>query len=328
MRAGDDLCSLRHAAIDYCEEIAVALLGKPHDIRPQEMRWGRHGAMVLRRTGERRGLWYDFSNARGGDIIALVAEIERCGVGGAIKWLRRHLSLPASERPQRMTVRASLHEEALPDEAERITAARALWQNALPGRGTAAERYFDRRRLLIPDDVWPLVRFLPGCRFRGETAPHCAVILPFTNVATGEVTAVHKIAVWPNGHPVRRTDRSKLKISAGLVKGAAIMIRPLSVAASDLCLCEGFETGLAIIAGGWRRSLFAMGGASFLAKLEPISQACRLVVCADNDENGTGLRAAVECGQRWAAAGTFVEVTWPDEVSSDFADLPRGTRFL
>ncbi|MDW9518095.1 hypothetical protein GOC53_19795 [Sinorhizobium medicae] len=327
MGAGDDLCSLREAAIDRCEEIAVALLGKPNVIRPQEFRWGRHGAMVLRRSGDRRGLWYDFSDARGGDIIALVAEVERCGIGGAIKWLRRHVTLPVSDRPQRMIVRAKSH-EAVPREAERIAAARALWQNALPGRGTAAERYFDRRGLPIPDGVWPVVRFLPECRFRGEAAPRCAVILPFTSVATGEVTAVHKIAVWPNGQPVRRPDGSKLKISAGLVKGAAIMIRPLSVAAIDLCLCEGFETGLAIIAGGWRRSLFAMGGASFLAKLEPVPRVRRLVIGADNDDNGTGLRAAIECGRRWAAAGTFVEVTWPDEASSDFADLPRGTRFL
>nr|WP_246806835.1 toprim domain-containing protein [Ensifer sp. ENS04] len=105
------------------------------------------------------------------------------------------------------------------------------------------------------------------------------------------------------------------------------MIRPLSATAIELCLCEGFETGLAIIAGGWRRPLFAMGGASFLAKTEPISQVRRLVIGADNDENGTGLRAAIQCGRRWAVAGTFVEVAWPEEISSDFADLPRGTRF-
>ncbi|RVJ12579.1 DUF7146 domain-containing protein [Sinorhizobium medicae] len=327
MLAGDDLSSLRRAAVDRCEEIAVTLLGKPHNIRPQEMRWGRHGAIVLRRTGDRRGLWYDFSDARGGDIITLVAEVERCSIGGAIRWLRRRLSLPPSERPQWMPGRAR-SPETVPDEAERIAAARALWRGALPGRGTAAELYFERRGLPIPDDVWPVVRFLPECRFRGETAPHSAVILPFASIASGEVTAVHKIAVWPNGHPVRRRDRSKLKISSGLVKGAAIMIRPLSATAIDLCLCEGFETGLAIIAGGWRRPLFAMGGASFLAKVEPVSQVRRLVIGADHDENGTGLHAAIECGRRWAVAGTFVEVTWPDDVSSDFADLPQGTRFL
>lgn len=327
MRAHDDLSSLRRAAIDHCEEIAVTLLGKPHDIRPQEIRWGRHGAIVLRRAGSRRGLWYDFSNARGGDIIGLVAEVERCGTGSAIRWLRRHLSLQPLEQPRWMPDRARL-QETVPDEAARIAAARALWKNALPGRGTAADRYFERRGLPIPDDVWPVVRFLPECRFRGETAPHSAVILPFTNIASGQVTGIHKIAVWPNGHPVRRPDRSKLKISSGLVKGAAIMIRPLSATAIDLCLCEGFETGLAIIAGGWRRSLFAMGGASFLAKAEPISRVRRLVIGADHDENGTGLHAAMECGRRWAVAGTFVEVTWPDDMPSDFADLPRGTRFL
>lgn len=327
MHADDDLFSLRQAAIDRCEEIAVVLLGEPQDIRPEELRWGRHGAMVLRRKGERRGLWYDFSDARGGDIMALVAEVERCDISSAIKWLRRHLRLQAPERSRWMHLRARPN-EAAPDENERIAAARAQWQNAVPGRGTAAERYFERRGLAIPDDVWPLVRFLPKCRFRGETAPHCAVVLPFTNVANGGLTAVHKIAIWPNGHPVRRPDRSKLKISSGLVKGAAIMIRPRSVVAIDLCLCEGFETGLAIIAGGWRRSLFATGGASFLATFEPIPRVCRLVIGADNDKSGTGVRAAIECGRRWAAAGAFVEVTWPDEVSSDFADLPRRTRFL
>ncbi len=49
----------------------------------------------------------------------------------------------------------------------------------------------------------------------------------------------------------------------------------------------------------------------------------RLVIGADNDDSGVGLAAARRCARRWAEAGVTVDIGWPGEVGSDFADAYR-----
>src|SRR5262245_36385290 len=95
----DRLVELRHAAVDRCEELAVRLLGNPTSADRYELRWGSHGKLALQRAGDKRGLWYDFSTGKGGDMVALVREVMGCTIGKAFEWLRRELCPPATERP-------------------------------------------------------------------------------------------------------------------------------------------------------------------------------------------------------------------------------------
>ncbi len=113
---------------------------------------------------------------------------------------------------------------------------------------------------------------------------------------------VHKIALNADGSAYRMADGGKLKVSGGVIVGAALMLQPLA-GGNALCVCEGAETGLGIIMGGWGAPVWALSGASFLAGLEPVAGVRRLVIGADNDASGAGLKAARQCAKRWQRPG-------------------------
>jgi len=70
---------------DRIEDVVVALLGKPTSKSPHELRWGQHGSLSLRRSGEKRGLWFDFERGEGGDLLDLIARTYGVGLGEAIR---------------------------------------------------------------------------------------------------------------------------------------------------------------------------------------------------------------------------------------------------
>lgn len=314
----DTLAELRSAAVDRCEELAVKLLGNPTSADRHEMRWGSHGKLALQLAGDKRGLWFDFSTGKGGDIITLIVDTPGGTIAQAIEWLRRELNVPAPERPAWIPERA-------PDErspAERIEAARTLFGRAREGRHSPAAAYFEGRGLDVPDAVWSQIRFDPACYFHRTGLRHPAVLFPFRSIATGKIVGVHKIALDADGNAYRMADGGKLKVSGGSILGAAIMLLPLA-GVSVLCVCEGAETGLGIIMGGWNVPVWALSGASFLAGLDPVAGVRRLVIGADNDASGAGLKAARQCAKRWQRAGRFVSIRWPDRAGDDFADQYR-----
>ena len=56
-----------------------------------------------------------------------------------------------------------------------------------------------------------------------------------------------------------------------------------------------------------------------------LPSAARLVlICADNDANGVGQRAAADAAQRWLAEGRRVRIAMPPESDSDMADVLIG----
>jgi hypothetical protein len=304
---------VRRAAVERCEELAAKLLGHPTSIDRREMRWGSHGRLALQLTGDRRGLWYDFSAGKGGDMIDLVAEVEGCTIGQSFAWLRRELSLPAPQRPAWKPTGADRRSQA-----ERIEAARLVYGRGQEGRASLARHYFDERGLDVPDSFWPQIRFSQNCYFHAARGYHPAVLLPFRDIITGGITGVHRIALNSDGSGYRFPDGRKLKASAGRILGAALMLsRDI---ANVLCVCEGAETGLGILMSEWNLPVWALSGASFLARLQPVTGVRHLVIGADNDANGTGINAARDCGRRWQRAGCSVDIYWPEEAGTDFAD--------
>jgi len=71
---------LRNADRFKAEQIARDLLGEPNKKLSdgRTLRFGEHGKIAVRISGERMGTWYDFSNSTGEDIFALVQEKQAC----------------------------------------------------------------------------------------------------------------------------------------------------------------------------------------------------------------------------------------------------------
>jgi len=86
---------LRNAARFKTDQIARDLLGEPNKklSNGRTLRFGEHGKIAVRISGERMGTWYDFSSSTGGDIFALVQEKQACDFKAAAEYLRRELGM-------------------------------------------------------------------------------------------------------------------------------------------------------------------------------------------------------------------------------------------
>jgi hypothetical protein len=85
-----------------------------------------------------------------------------------------------------------------------------------------------------------------------------------------------------------------------------------------LGLCEGIETGLALLQRfGWA-PVWAAASAGAVRRFPVLAGVEALTVFADAD--APGLAAARACKARWAEAGREARVVWPGEAGRDFAD--------
>lgn len=65
---------LKHSVRFKAEYIAKDLLGEPNKqlSTKSNLRFGTHGKLAVRISGEKAGTWYDFSESKGGDLFSLV----------------------------------------------------------------------------------------------------------------------------------------------------------------------------------------------------------------------------------------------------------------
>jgi putative DNA primase/helicase len=181
-------------------------------------------------------------------------------------------------------------------------------------RGTAAWRYLDRRcgnPAVFVDDL----RAIPRLKHSVEAGFHPA-ILAILRHADGRAASVHRTFLTEDGQkapvdPVR-------KMFQGLpITGSAVRLGPLR---ETLGIAEGIET--AICAAKIFRlpvwSAISAGGMEAWIPPEGVKSA---MICADNDASFTGQKAAYVLAQRLHRLGLAVEVRWPDEVGTDWADV-------
>ncbi len=108
----------------------------------------------------------------------------------------------------------------------------------------------------------------------------------------------------------------------GPVKGAVVELAPIADITTGLHICEGIETGLALIAMGFN-PMWVCLSAGGIAKFPVLFGIESLTIFADNDANDVGQNAARECGKRWRAARKDVIIYTTPEAGTDFADWRR-----
>lgn len=222
----------------------------------------------------------------------------------------RRSKAPSAEEKRAHQVKRDELDQA---ERERRTAiARSIWDESQSPWNTWVEEYLDERGLVLPEYAEEAIRFHPHCRFPGGIS-NPAMIVAFTAFVSLLSTdpmppvAIHRIR--GKGH--------RNKFMLGPVAGAAMMLTPPTMIGDELGVCEGVETGLAVMAR-FGVPVWALGSAGAIERFPLIKRIKRLTVWADNDKSGTGVRAAQVLGDRYAAAGREVTVRWPEEAG-DYA---------
>jgi CHC2 zinc finger/Toprim domain len=246
---------------------------------------------------------------RSGDIIALVQHLDHCDFPTAVR------TLGGDERkPIASVAKPVAHQEKESDQ-EKTKRALALWEEGSPIEGTLAEVYLRRRGLELPGDDEAL-RFYSPCPFGDSRYP--ALIALFRDIRTNEPKAIHRIALTAGGFLIG-------KRMLGRVGGAAVKLDPDENVERGLAIGEGIETCLAARMRGFRPA-WAVGSSGAIKQFPLLDGVECLSIIVDHDppdKNGreAGQAAALECSQRWTAAGREVRRILPRRQGADMADL-------
>ena len=209
------------------------------------------------------------------------------------------------------------------DNAARTARALKIWRETQRGAGTIVERYLASRGVTL--DRWPSsLRFYPRCpRPRDDAGnllpPLPAMVALVEHVERGAV-AVH--CTYLRHDSGGKADIEKSKAFFGPVSGGAVRFGAPR-AGERFGVAEGIETALSVAMACAMPAWAALSAVGIQSLILPPA-ATHVVICADNDANGTGERSAHHAAARWLAEGRRVRVAVPPETGTDFNDLLNG----
>lgn len=203
------------------------------------------------------------------------------------------------------------------DEAALTARALAVWREARPAAGTIVKTYLANRGLALPPPQ--SLRFHPRCPHpSGANLP--AMIGLVEHVDHGP-TAIHRTFISAGGSGKAAIEPNKA--SLGPVAGGAVRLAQAR-AGQWLLVAEGLETTLSVMHAcalpGW--AALSAGGIKSLVLPPSVNM---VVICADNDANGVGQRAANAAAERFLAEGRRVRIALPPISGLDFNDLLWGS---
>jgi hypothetical protein len=306
--------AIRAALADRATEVATALLGKPNHrlSSKQELRFGGRGSLAVVIAGKKAGSWYDHEKGVGGNLFTL---IRRTVGGDFVEALDYMASIIGYEPTRPISRKSAYHPDPKEDRCRNRRRALALWQEAVPIVETIVIRYVAKRRILdqaLAIDT-TVLRFHPFCPFGAVRYP-CLLAL-MRDVRSNEPCAIQRTALTTAGEKIDR-------MTLGPKSRAAIKLSADEDVTLGLTVGEGLETVLSAMQLGFGPA-WALGDAGNVRTFPILSGIECLTIIVDNDESGTGQRAALECSSRWTSAGREVFRIIPDRCGEDINDVVR-----
>ena len=269
------------------------------------------GSCVITLRGPHAGDWIDFDgNAGGGPISAIEAATGLDGrdlIVEAAEMAGVSSGAPARQAP---AAKPAPKRDASHDIAH-------ILSKAVPITGTPAAAYLQARGLALPDAADLLFH---ADLTHWETKTGYPALLGQVRDRSGDVIGLHRTYIVEDGNEVRKAAVSKPKMMLGRVAGGAVQLAPLGNG-DRLALSEGIETGLAVMTACPDLPVWATLSTSGLEQIDLPPAAQRVLILADHDVSGAGLRAAEAAARRLRAQGRDVAIAIPPEEGQDFNDL-------
>jgi hypothetical protein len=295
--------------------------------------------------GATRGLWTDFSAAKGspsysGNVIQLVAQVQFGGnVGEACKWLRRWLGIDnldpealAKSKATAQRAAASADKDAVERAEKNRRRAHQLFLSADPYPDTIVETYlcsrgidFRKADLNAPGAI----RYAPRAYCAEVRKDLPAMVAPIVGL-DGRHLGTHRTWLAPDG--VGKAMLVEAKKSIGKYQGGFI---PLwkgqhKCALKDLppstpiYISEGIEDGLSVALA--RPSLRIIAGVSLsnIGSIE-LPDGCPAYLLAQRDEKMKAIEAFEGALARLQERGYAVFLVYPPAGFKDYNDVLRGT---
>jgi Toprim domain len=296
---------LADRALELCADLLPGGHREGHEWRCGSIAGEMGGSLGVHLAGAKCGVWADFASGEGGKLLDLIQATQRLGLKAAIKWARQWLGIVDGSPISRPAV-PKKPETAQADDPDRW---RFAWRPAQPIAGTLAETYLTARHLNFKDPDGRVLRFCPR-RARnnpaGELDHHPALLIALCDIRSGEGCGVINVYLLADGSD-RIRDR-KGKTVTGRAKGAAAMLSAFDEPTMGLTICEGIETGIAILMSGLA-PVWALGGAGNLGAFPVAGGIECLTIAADVGEAGQA--AAEKTAKRWHQAGRKVTIVTP-----------------
>ena len=271
------------------EAIARGLLGEPNKQLSdgKTLRFGEHGKIAVRISGERMGSWFDFSADKGGDMFALVQDKQGCDFKGAAEYLRQsvgieastnnHIKLVHDHRNKDLTekyIKAKVEEERVAN--AKAEQAKKLYSRAREiGSRSIACRYLTEHRGLdlanstsinvLSNDIKTTGVYVASEKGSSEKGKYLPVLVAFARDSEGNVTGGQQIFLDKTN--ANKADIAVPKKSFGKIAGAFVNVgnviskggqqqfeknatNVISVQADKITIiAEGLETAMSVRQG-------------------------------------------------------------------------------
>lgn len=270
----------------------------------------KSGSCVIALKGERAGDWYDHDGGEGGGPLSALEHANGLTGRALIKYAAALVGwspeAPARRKPSQPPTR---QEKDSKQDIEFILS------RAIPIAGTLGEIYLRARGLTTP--LSQDLLFHPDLT-HWETKTGFPALVGVVRDRAGEILALHRTYLRPDGSA--KADVPKPKKMLGKVTGGAVRLAEIG-ADGRLGLCEGVETGLSVMAACSELPVWATLSTSHLEQVQLPPEAKEIIILADNDSSGAGLRAAETAARRLRVEGRKVAVALPPEPDTDFNEL-------
>jgi putative DNA primase/helicase len=274
------------------------------------------GSCVITLRGAHAGDWIDFDGNQGGGPISAIEEAT--GLKG--RALIAEAAEMAGVAPGAPARRAA--PTPLPSKRDAALEISHILSAAQPIAGSPVARYLTGRGLTVPGLTVPGgadLLFHPDLT-HWETKTGYPAMLGQVRDRDGTVIGLHRTYLTIDEAAVTKAPLDKAKKMLGRVAGGAVCLAELGDG-DRLALCEGIETGLAAMTACAGLPVWATLSTSGLEQIDLPPAARRILILADNDVSGAGMRAADAAARRLRGQGRDVAIVLPPLEGEDFNDF-------
>jgi hypothetical protein len=276
----------------------------------------KQGSCVIALKGEHAGDWHDFDGSQGGGPLSAIEEM----TGRKGRDLFAYAAEMVGWSPSAPIRQAPPPTAAAKPEADTAREIAFILKHAGPIDETPAAAYLQDRGLVAPAGADLLAH--PDLT-HWETKSGYPALIGVVRDHAGITVAIHRTYLQSDAVQPRKVTKaavSKPRMMLGKVLGGAVRLAPIGDS-KILGVCEGIETGLAVASACSGLPVWAALSATNLEQVQLPPEALRIVVIADHDISGAGMRAADTAARRLRADGRQVVIALPPKPGDDFNDL-------
>lgn len=183
------------------------MLGDPNKrlSNARELRYGEHGKLAVRISGEKSRTWYDFSEGKGGDMFSLVQDVRKMSFKDSADYLKSSVGMSSTTiRPNLQLVydndSADATKAYLKEKVAKIKYVNNLYEKSKPlGSGSVASHYLQDHRGInshkLSTDIKTTSIYDKGA---GKSFP---AIVAFARDREGNVRGGQRLLLrWENWH--------------------------------------------------------------------------------------------------------------------------------